>query len=86
MPSDVAHAELQPEAAPARPDRKDIVAFVSDAETETVLRDGLSDAAPRGVEFHRTNIRGAIDILRQTCDAARAGGRRCWRRPSAECA
>jgi pilus assembly protein CpaE len=66
MPSDVAHAELPPEAAPARPDRKDIVAFVSDAETETVLRDGLSDAAPRGVEFHRTNIRGAIDILRQT--------------------
>ena len=31
-----------------------------------MLRDGLSDAAPHGVEFHRTNIRGAIEILRQT--------------------
>lgn len=66
MPSVVALAAPPPEAAPVRPDRKDIVAFVSDAETETVLRDGLSDAAPHGVEFHRTNIRGAIEILRQT--------------------
>ena len=31
-----------------------------------MLRDGLSDAAPHGVEFHRTNVRGAIDMLRQT--------------------
>jgi pilus assembly protein CpaE len=66
MPPDVPLAELPQEQAPARPDRKDIVAFVSDAETEAVLRDGLSDAAPHGVEFHRTNIRGAIDLLGQT--------------------
>jgi pilus assembly protein CpaE len=66
MPPDVPLAELPPEQAPARPDRKDILAFVADAETESVLRDGLSDAAPRGVEFHRANVRGAIDVLRQT--------------------
>ena len=35
-------------------------------ETESVLRDGLTDAAPRGVEFHRANVRGAIDLLRET--------------------
>ena len=66
MPPDVALAELQPEQAPARPDRKDIIAFVTDAETENVLRDGLTDAAPHGVEFHRANVRGAIDLLRET--------------------
>lgn len=66
MPSDVPIAEIPPEQAPARPDRKDIIAFVADAETEAVLRDGLSDAAPHGVEFHRTNVRGAIDVLGQS--------------------
>jgi pilus assembly protein CpaE len=64
MPPDVPLADLPAEQAPARPDRKDIVAFVADAETESVLRDGLSDAAPRGIEFHRSNIRGAIETLR----------------------
>ena len=40
MPPDVPLAELPPEQAPARPDRKDILAFVADAETEykTALR------------------------------------------------
>jgi pilus assembly protein CpaE len=66
MPPDVPLAEIPQDQAPARPDRKDIVAFVADAETEAVLRDGLSDAVPHGVEFHRTNIRGAIDLLGQT--------------------
>jgi pilus assembly protein CpaE len=66
MPPDVPLADLPPEQAPARPDRKDVIVFVADGETETVLRDGLSDAVPRGVEFHRANIRGAIDILRET--------------------
>lgn len=66
MQHDVPLAEMPLEQAPARPDRKDIVAFVTDAETESVVRDGLSDSAPRGIEFHRTNIRGAIDILQNT--------------------
>ncbi|HTI82961.1 MAG TPA: AAA family ATPase [Acetobacteraceae bacterium] len=42
------------------------MAFVTDAETEVVLRDGLSDAAPRGIEFHRSNVRGAIEVLQDT--------------------
>ncbi len=66
MPSEATIADLQQEQAPARPDRKDIVAFVTDAETEMVLRDGLSDAATRGIEFHRANVRNAIDLLRET--------------------
>jgi pilus assembly protein CpaE len=66
MPSEVSIADVPPEQAPARPDRQDIVAFVTDAETESILRDGLSDAAPRGIEFHRTSARGAIEILEKT--------------------
>jgi pilus assembly protein CpaE len=65
MPPDVALADIPQDQAPARPDRKDIVAFIADAETENVLRDGLSEAAPHGIEFHRANIRGAVDLLRQ---------------------
>jgi pilus assembly protein CpaE len=66
MPPDVAIAEIAQEQAPARPDRKDIVAFVTDAATESVLRDGLVDAAPRGIEVHRTGVRGAVEILQKT--------------------
>ena len=78
MPPDVAIADIPPEQAPARPDRQDIVAFVTDAATESVLRDGLVDAAPRGIEVHRTGIRGAIETLAKDAHAARAGGRRLW--------
>jgi pilus assembly protein CpaE len=66
MPPDVAIAEAPPEQAATRLDRKDIVAFVTDGETESVLRDGLADTATRGVEFHRASVRGAIDMLRET--------------------
>ena len=59
-------ADVPQEQASARPDRKDIMAFVTDVETEVVLRDGLSDAAPRGIEFHRSNVRGAIEVLQDT--------------------
>jgi pilus assembly protein CpaE len=65
MPPDVPLAEIPPEQAPARPDGTDILAFVADAETENILRDGLSEAAPRGIEFHRANVRGAVDLLRE---------------------
>ena len=65
MSADVALADVAPEQAPVRPDRPDVVAFVADAETENVLRDGLSDTAPRGIEFHRANIRSAIALLRE---------------------
>jgi pilus assembly protein CpaE len=65
MPPDVPLSDLPSDQAPARPNRPDLVAFVADAETENVLRDGLSDAAPRGIEFHRANIRGAIATLRE---------------------
>ena len=65
MPSDVALVDSTHEQAPARPDRRDVVAFVTDAETEAVLRDGLAEAAPHGLDVNRTNIRGAIDLLRK---------------------
>lgn len=66
MPPDVAIADTPPEQAPVRPDRQDIVAFVTDAATESVLRDGLVDAAPHGIEVHRSGIRGAIEALQKT--------------------
>ena len=65
MPSDVALADAPPEQAPARPDRQDIVAFVTDAATESVLRDGLIDAAPHGIEVHRTGIRARSRYCRR---------------------
>jgi pilus assembly protein CpaE len=65
MPPDVAIADIPQDQAPARPDRQDIVAFVTDAATESVLRDGLVDAAPRGIEVHRTGVRGAIETLQK---------------------
>lgn len=64
MPPDIPLSDLPSEQVPARPNRPDLVAFVTEAETENVLRDGLSETAPRGIEFHRTNIRGAIATLR----------------------
>src|SRR5215469_5648138 len=66
MPSGAPTADLAPEQAPARPDRQDIVAFVNDAATETVMRDALVEVAARGIEFHRANIRDAIAVLEKT--------------------
>jgi pilus assembly protein CpaE len=66
MSTDVQLADVSSEQAPSRPDRKDIIAFVADAETEVVLRDGLSEAAPHGIEFHRSNVRSAIEVLQNT--------------------
>jgi pilus assembly protein CpaE len=54
------------DANAARPDRPAVMAFVTDAKTETALREGLSEAMPDGFEFRRANIRAAIATLATT--------------------
>ena len=53
------------DAPGARHDRARLVAFVSDTETEAVLREALNEALPGGGDYHRGNITHAITALRR---------------------
>jgi pilus assembly protein CpaE len=48
-----------------RPDRAPLLGFVADAASEAVLREGLEDAAPMGLELRRATIRQAIAALQK---------------------
>ena len=50
--------------APSRPDRKALVCFVADAETEAALRSGLADAMPADAEFCRVDSSRVVAALR----------------------
>jgi len=50
---------------PTRPDRPELFAFVTDAATESALRDGLAEATPQGIEIRRADINAAIAALRK---------------------
>jgi pilus assembly protein CpaE len=63
MPSDSAVLTEQPTAEAERPDRPRLIAFVSDQETETALREGLMDAIPQGFEIRRGTVRAAMAAL-----------------------
>jgi len=52
-----------PEASAARPNRAPVMAFVTDAQTEFALREGLEDAVPEKFEFRRAGIRAATALL-----------------------
>ena len=47
----------------ARTDRLALLAFVADVQTENVLREGLSQALPGGVDIRRGNVRTALATL-----------------------
>ena len=49
----------------SRGDRPILMGFVSDAKSETILRDGLSDATPEAFEILRGGIRAAITALQK---------------------
>ncbi len=49
--------------ATARSDRLPLIAFVADTETENVLREGLSQAMPGGIDIRRGNVRTALSVL-----------------------
>jgi pilus assembly protein CpaE len=62
-PPDGVDVETAPAAGAQRPDRQRIVAFVSDQDTETALREGLLEAVPQGFEIRRGTVRAAIAAL-----------------------
>jgi len=66
MPDDVAvHAAATAEPVSGRGGRPGVIAFIADAESEAVLRQGLEGASPDGIEVYRSNGRGAIAALRR---------------------
>lgn len=54
-----------PEDAQHRPERRPLVCFAADAETEAALRTGLTETARQEAEFRRADIHKAIAALRE---------------------
>ncbi len=57
---------ITPAAAPgtaSRTDRVKLLAFIADAPSEAVLREGLSQAVPTGFDVRRGNVRTALAAL-----------------------
>ena len=52
-------------ATAARTDRLKLLAFIADASSEAVLREGLNQAIPGGFEVRRGNVRVALAALSQ---------------------
>jgi pilus assembly protein CpaE len=46
-----------------RPDRLTVLAFLSDTQTEQVLRDGLGDIVANGIDIRRGTVRTAINAM-----------------------
>jgi hypothetical protein len=70
MPGEVATAAPSRSDQPAtaslpRHDRAAAMSFVTDATTETALRDGLADVLPEGLDTHRGGIGAAIAMLQK---------------------
>jgi pilus assembly protein CpaE len=63
MPADQVAVTDAPVAERERPDRPRVIAFVSDQDTETALREGLMEAVPQGFEIHRGTVRAAMVAL-----------------------
>ena len=53
----------RPADATARTDRLPLIAFVADTHTENMLREGLSQALPGGIDIRRGNVRTAVATL-----------------------
>ncbi|MGH7191392.1 MAG: hypothetical protein ACREF0_19640, partial [Acetobacteraceae bacterium] len=66
MPDDgVLSARSSTETA-AKGERTSVLAFIADADSETVLREAIVEALPQGMEVRRGNIRTAITVLSRT--------------------
>ena len=50
-------------AASHRAERRALLAFVNDAHSESVLREGLAETVPQGLEIRRSSMRAAIAAL-----------------------
>jgi pilus assembly protein CpaE len=55
--------QAPPGQALARHDRPELIAFVTDAQSEAALRTGLADAVAEAIDLRRGNIRAAIATL-----------------------
>jgi pilus assembly protein CpaE len=67
MPDDVSAlvGAPSPEAQAARSGRAAVMAFITDAESEAILRQGLERVAEQGLEVYRGNGRAAVSALRK---------------------
>ncbi len=65
MPPDTVSLAETPAAERERPDRPRLIAFVSDQDTETALREGLLEAVPQGFEIRRGTVRAAMAALQK---------------------
>jgi len=63
MPDDGALSSRSPAEGAAVGERTPILAFIGDADSETVLREAIVEAVPSGMEVRRGNIRTAINVL-----------------------
>lgn len=63
MPDDLSLSLRGPAEGRTRGERTAVLAFLADAEAETVLREALAEAVPQGMEVRRGNVRTAIAAL-----------------------
>jgi len=63
MNQDLASANAAAGEGLSRPDRPAVLAFLSDAASEQVLRDGLGDLVANGIDIRRGNIKAAIAAM-----------------------
>lgn len=63
MPDDLSLSLRGPAEGRTRGERTAVLAFLADAEAETVLREALAEAMPQGMEVRRGNVRTAIAAL-----------------------
>ncbi len=63
MPDDGVLSARSASETPAKGERTSVLAFIADADSETVLREAIVEALPQGMEIRRGNIRTAITVL-----------------------
>ena len=66
MDTNLTHIRDDVDAISPRPERPDILAFVADAESEAVLREGLAEFLPRGLPIRRANCAAVVAHLRKS--------------------
>jgi pilus assembly protein CpaE len=70
MPDDGLHQAPRPEASPdqalARHDRPELIAFVTDAQSEEALRTGLADVVSEAIDLRRGGVRASIAAMQKT--------------------
>ncbi|MDA8051440.1 MAG: pilus assembly protein [Rhodospirillales bacterium] len=63
MPDDGVLSARSATDAPSSGERTAILAFIADAQSESILREAIVEAVPQGMEIRRGNIRTAINVL-----------------------